>query len=371
VSSPLSAVASVVDEGFMRRAIRLAARAEGRTRPNPMVGCVIVGASGKVLAEGYHHRAGQAHAEMDALGKVQSAAGATVYVTLEPCNHQGRTGPCAEALVAASVKRVVVGMRDPNPRVPGGGVERLRRAGIAVEVGVLEAECRWLGRMWIHFMTTGLPWVTLKAAVTLDGRMAARGGDSRWVTGEAARKEAHRLRATHDAILVGAGTVRADDPELTVRSVRGIDPVRVVVDGKLGVGARARVLPALIFAANDAPVRRFPGETEVVRLAGRGRVSLAAVLKELGERGVQSVLVEGGGEIHGQLLAAGLVDEVALFVAPKLIGSGGVPLLGSLLGPSKMAEAWTLSSPVTKRLGDDVYIRGALTKASARAKPRR
>jgi len=348
----------------MRRALQLAARARGRTRPNPMVGCVIVGGrgpkAGQTLAEGYHHRAGLAHAEMDALGRLgrTAARGATAYVTLEPCNHQGRTGPCAEALVAAGVRRVVIGMRDPNPSVAGGGIERLRRAGITVELGVLESECRMLLRGWVRFVTTGRPWVTLKAAVTLDGRIAARGGDSEWVSGDASRKEAHRLRAAHDAILVGAGTVHTDDPELTTRTVRGADPIRVIVDGKLRISGRARALPAWIFTAKDAPVRRFPDGTEVVRLPGRGRVALARVLAELGARGIQSILVEGGGEIHGQLLDAGLVDEVAVFVAPKLIGSGGVPLLGSLLGPSKMAQAWTLESPTIKQLGDDVLIRG-------------
>jgi diaminohydroxyphosphoribosylaminopyrimidine deaminase/5-amino-6-(5-phosphoribosylamino)uracil reductase len=345
----------------MREALRLAARARGKTAPNPLVGCVIV-RGGRVLAGGYHHRAGDAHAEVDALSKLRGRApGATVYVTLEPCNHHGRTGPCTEALIAAGVARVIAGMRDPNPAVAGRGLYKLRRAGITVESGLLEGECRALNEAWIHWVTTGRPLVTLKAAVTLDGRIAAHGGDSRWVTGEPARKEAHRLRASHDAILVGARTVDSDDPQLTTRGVRGRDPLRVVLDGKLRISARARALPALVLTTRDAPARPDLERRgcEIVRLRGRGgRIELVAALEALGKRGIQSLLVEGGGEVHGQLLRERLADHAALFVAPKLIGSRGVPVAVAE-GPAEMSKAWKLQAVSYRRLGDDMLVRGS------------
>jgi len=348
----------------MHQALRLAERARGRTRPNPPVGAVIVRA-GKVLATGFTHPPGGAHAEADALAKLDGRArGATVYVTLEPCNHVGRTGPCAEALVRAGVERVVIGVRDPNPHVRGGGAARLRRAGVAVEVGACEDECREFLAGWLRWIETGRPLVTLKAAVTLDGRLAARSGDSRWVSGEASRLEAHRLRDRADAILVGARTVALDDPRLTTRLPRGgRDPVRVILDGKLSIGARAKVLGGALVAttrgASEAKAATLRARgAEIVRLAGKnGRVDLRALVDELGRRELQSLLVEGGGEVHGQLLAAGLVDRVALFIAPKLIGAGGVPLLATD-GPSRMTDAWRLTRVSTRRLGDDILVCG-------------
>jgi len=243
-SRPASATTSS-DRTFMRRALALAARAYGRTAPNPMVGCVLV-KGGRVVGEGYHHKAGMAHAEVEALRNAGSRArGGTAYVTLEPCNHTGRTGPCSEALIAAGVARVVVAMADPNPRVAGGGAARLRKAGIPVEIGLCEAEARQLGAGFVKHVTTGRPLVTLKAALTLDGRLATASGDARWVTGEAARAEVHRMRDRADAILVGAGTVAADDPSLTTRlegarARRGRDPLRVILDGRLRTEPAAR-----------------------------------------------------------------------------------------------------------------------------------
>jgi diaminohydroxyphosphoribosylaminopyrimidine deaminase/5-amino-6-(5-phosphoribosylamino)uracil reductase len=352
----------------MRRALTLAARARGRTSPNPLVGCVIVG-DGRVLGEGYHHRAGLPHAEVEALASVRdrrALRGATVYVTLEPCDHVGRTGRCTEALVRARVGRVVAAMRDPSPRVDGRGFRRLRAAGVRVASGLYEDEARALNRAYVKWVTTGTPFVTLKAAVTLDGRLAARGGDARWVSGEASRALAHRMRAEADALLVGAGTVRADDPRLTARVPGGRDPLRVIVDGALTTPPRARALPgALVFTTRAAPggaglTRRG---AELVRLAGaRGRVPLAAVLRELGRRGVTSLLVEGGGDIHGQLVAARLVDEVVLIIAPKLVGAGGVPLL-DLPGPTRMADAWRQAGVEVERAGDDLVVRGRLAAA--------
>ncbi len=354
------------DERWMRRALALAARAHGRTAPNPMVGCVLV-RGGRLVGEGYHHRAGLPHAEVEALRDAGAhARGATAYVTLEPCNHTGRTGPCSEALIAAGVARVVAAMRDENPRVAGGGARRLGKARIPVEIGLLGDEARALNAGFLKWAATGRPLVTLKGAVSLDGRIAAASGDARWVTGEAARREAHRMRDRADAVLVGAGTVRADDPQLTTRLPRGRDPLRVVLDGKLTVSPAARMVRAgtLVATTRDAPAaaeRRLAARgAEVVRLPGRrGRIDLGALLDELGRRDVLELLVEGGGAVHAGFLAAGLADRVAVFVAPVLIGAAGVPLL-ALPGAERMADAWRLSAVSTRRLGDDMLVTGIL-----------
>jgi diaminohydroxyphosphoribosylaminopyrimidine deaminase/5-amino-6-(5-phosphoribosylamino)uracil reductase len=357
----------------MLRACAVAIHALGRQRPNPQVGCLIV-RGGRVLAEGFHAVAGGPHAEIAALAELRharDARGATVYVTLEPCNHVGRTGPCAEALIAAGVKRVVVGMRDPNPRVRGGGVERLKRAGIAVEVGVMREACEGLNADWLHWIKTGRPRVRLKAAVTLDGRLAARGGDSRWVSSDESRKYAHHLRARNHAIMVGARTVALDDPRLDARVPRSIDPLRVVLDGKLSTPPRWRALAgSLIATTRDAPESRAAKlrarGAEVVRLPGRaGRVDLGALLDELGRRELQSLLVEGGGDVHGQLVERGLADELILFIAPKLVGAGGVPLIGAP-GPKTMAEAWPLEGFSTRRLGGDIFVHGWFAREAKR-----
>ena len=340
----------------MKRALALAARGLGKTRPNPMVGCVIVRGE-SVLAEGYHRRRGGDHAEVDALRKLGfSARGATAYVTLEPCDHTGRTGPCTKALIAAGVSRVVFALRDPNPLVDGRGAKRLRAAGITVEGGLASDESAELNRAWVKWIRTGRPWVTLKAAVTLDGKIATRTGDSKWITGEAARHEAHRLRAIHDAILVGSGTVLADDPALTVRALRGRDPQRVILDGRLRVPASAKAMPGALVAT----ARAGKPQEGLLRLPGRkGRVSLPALLDELGRRELTSVLVEGGADVHGALLREGLVDEVAFFIAPALIGGDGLAVLGGV-GVEKVADAVRLARVAVKRLGDDLLVTGRL-----------
>ena len=356
----------------MRRALELAERGRGSTRPNPVVGAVIV-RGGRVLAEGYHHRAGEAHGEIDALAHVGGRApGATIYVNLEPCCHTGRTGPCTRALIAAGVRRVVVGALDPNPRVDGRGVAQLRRAGIRVDVGCLEAECREANRGFFVWVSERRPLVTLKAAATLDGFIAAPGGAREWITGPEARRAAHRLRAAHDAILVGAGTVRSDDPQLTVR-LPGRDraskarPRRVVLDGRLSLRPRAQVLgaaagapPTLVIGARGADARRVRAlaraGAEVVLLppARGGRLPLSRVLAELGRRDIQSLLVEGGAHVHGALIDARLVDRVALFVAPKLLGAG-IPIAQG--GGVPVARALALEPPTVEALGDDLLIR--------------
>ena len=357
------------DPAFMRRALALAARARGATAPNPMVGCVLV-RGGRIVGEGYHHRAGLAHAEVEALSAAGARArGATAYVTLEPCNHHGRTGPCTEALIAAGVARVVAAMKDDNPGVKGGGAARLRRAGVGVELGLLEEEARAQNAGFLRWSRTGRPLVTLKAAVTLDGRMATAGGDARWVTGEAARREVHRMRHAATAILVGAGTVLADDPALTTRlpgGRRGHQPLRVVLDGRLRIPAGAQVVgPGTLVVcgqgASKAAEKRLSARgAAVLRLPDeRGRVDPGLLLDELGRRGVLELLVEGGAAVHGALLGAGLVDRCAIFVAPRLLGSDGVPLFSGA-SPARMADALSLTGVTVRRLGDDVLIAGDL-----------
>ncbi len=324
------------DLRYMEEALALAARAAGRTSPNPMVGAVVV-ASGEAVGRGFHLRAGEPHAEIFALREAGTRArGATVYVTLEPCAHQGRTGPCADALVAAGVRRVVVAMIDPDPQVRGRGLERLRAADVGVEVGLLEDRARRLNEGYINHRTTGLPFVTLKWAMSLNGRIAGPGGRPVAITGEAARRFAHGLRDTNDAILVGVGTILADDPLLTCRLPEGRNPVRVIVDSQLRTPPTARVVqtshavPTIVATTQAAPARR----TEELRRAGvevlvQGhpgpQVRLRPLLEELGRRGALGVLVEGGAAVHTAFLAEELADKVIALVAPALIGGTGAP----------------------------------------------
>jgi len=355
------------DEQMMARTIELARR--GRPSPNPHVGALVV-CDGRVLATGYHHQAGQAHAEVDALNKLgHRAEGATLYVTLEPCNHHGRTGPCSEAVIQAGIKRVVVGCED---RVPGhgGGAERLRQAGIEVEMGVRREDAEALVADFYKRALTGLPYVTLKAALTLDGRMATRSGDSRWITGEEARKHAHRMRDRSDAILVGVGTVLADDPELTVRHVRGRDPKRVVLDSLLRTPDEAKVLRgegAFIFHAPEAPEHRIVSLVErgatLIAVPRRGvSLDLESVLRELARRDVVRLLVEGGPRIHGALLDAGFADRVALFLAPRVLGDAAAMPLAVGAARPRMASAYSLKRETWKRLGRDMLIEGTLVR---------
>jgi diaminohydroxyphosphoribosylaminopyrimidine deaminase/5-amino-6-(5-phosphoribosylamino)uracil reductase len=376
--------AGPTDERFMRLALRLAARARGRTSPNPLVGAVVV-RGGRVVGRGYHRRAGTDHAEVVALRAAAGAGrGADLYVNLEPCAHVGRTGPCARCVIDAGVRRVVVGMRDPNPLVDGKGIRALRRAGIEVVTGVLEEQCRELNEAFACYITRHRPFVTLKSAITLDGRVATRGGDSRWVTGEAARLEGHRLRAWHDAIIVGVGTVLADDPELTCRGVRGgRDPLRVVLDTRLRTPPTARVVTAArrssagtwIVAGSHAPARRARALEEagarVVRVrtsTAGGHVDLLAALELLAQNEITSVLLEGGPTLAGAFWRAGLVDRVTAFVAPRLLGDPrGLPMLGAS-GPAveRMGEARGLAAVRVARVGEDVMITGRVAAGGKR-----
>ena len=361
-----------IDELYMRRCLALARRAEGRTSPNPIVGSVIVDRRGQVIAEGFHRGPGKAHGEAAALARVGGrATGATLYVNLEPCNHQGRTPPCAPAVLASGVRRVVIGAMDP---IPGhaGGARLLARGGVEVVRGVLRDECEQANAPFFTWARQGRAHFLLKAAVTLDGKIATVGGESQWITGEAARADGHRLRDRRDAVLVGVGTVLADDPQLTVRALpRGRDPVRIVVDSGLRTPAKARVLPArgspartIIAAAKAAPARRRRLEAagaEVWELpAADGRVDLPALARRLAAEKLLSVLVEGGGQVHASLLAAGLADELRLYVAPLAVGGPAPSWLGGP-GVRHLADAhrlrW-LGAP--ERLGGDLVLRATL-----------
>ena len=368
----------------MRMAMALAERGRGATHPNPVVGAVLV-RGGQVLARGYHHRAGADHAEIDALRKLDfRAPGATLYSTLEPCSHTGRTGPCAPQVLRAGVRRVVVGCRDLNPLVGGGGIAFLRRRGVRVEVGCLEAECRAQNRAWFVWIAQHRPRITLKVATTLDGFIAPASPNGRinWITSPAARQVAHELRASHDAILVGAGTVLADDPQLTARGVPGASadrPLRVILDGRLRTPPTARILrtggaaPLVIGAhgrradpALGARIRRLERAGAQVLLLPTGpggHLRLPEVLRELGGRQVQSLLVEGGSHVLGAFIAARLVDAVAWFLAPRLAGAGVSIVQGDGLD-------WrfpvALGPPTTRIVGNDLLVTADAVERPAR-----
>lgn len=364
----------------MAQALQAAGRVVGRTFPNPPVGAVLA-VGDRVVARGVHRHAGADHAEVDALRKVgfRAPRGATLYVTLEPCAHHGRTPPCTEAILRAGVKRVVVGTADPHPHTDGQGLLRLRQAGVKVVVGVLTDRCRSLIRGFESLATRGRPFVVLKLAATLDGRIATVTGQSRWVTGEPARREAHRLRDRLDAILVGAGTVRADDPELSCRLPRGRDPIRVVVSATLDVPVSARVFrpssvpgwpSAIVITGLRAPVSRVRAlearGVEVLRLPlSAGRVEVAALLAALGDKGLTTVLVEGGSEIAASFLEGGWVDELCWFLAPKIVGgAGAIPAVAGR-GVAHMDDALALDGLTVRRLGEDLLLTGRPRRGEA------
>ncbi|MBU3665871.1 MAG: bifunctional diaminohydroxyphosphoribosylaminopyrimidine deaminase/5-amino-6-(5-phosphoribosylamino)uracil reductase RibD [Chthoniobacterales bacterium] len=331
------------DEKFMREAIRLACKGHGHTRPNPAVGCVIV-KDGRIIGRGWHRRAGAPHAEIEALRSLKNsraALGATLYVTLEPCSTRGRTGPCTEALIAAGVARVVAGAIDPNPKHRGRGLRILRKAGLALTSGVLDKECAALNPEFNHFMSTGRPWVVAKCGMSLDGRLSRPPGESQWITSKAARADAMKLRARVDAMLVGANTVRTDDPALTVRGIRGAaQPWRVIW----------------------APRGRPPAKSKVFKDRWRHKTivatnqTLKGVLRDLAKRGIQSVLVEGGGHTLGQLFKESLADEVTFYIAPLLAG-GPIPAVGSR--PAKVPQ---IVSAHWEKIGQCLKVRGIVQK---------
>jgi diaminohydroxyphosphoribosylaminopyrimidine deaminase/5-amino-6-(5-phosphoribosylamino)uracil reductase len=351
------------DHRHMAEALRLAERGRLGTTPNPRVGCVIV-RGGEVVGSGWHERAGGAHAEVAALAAAGDLArGATAYLNLEPCSHHGRTPPCADALAGAGLSRVVAAMEDPNPLVAGRGFQRLREAGIRAESGLMEAQARELNAGFVSRMTRGRPWVRLKLAASLDGRTALLNGRSQWITGEDARRDGHRLRAEACAVLTGIGTVRDDDPRLTVRHVETPrQPLRVVVDSRLEISPDARILEGggtLVFTAAGDTGRGRPlqerGATVVALPDPNGKVDLAGMMGELGRRGVNEVLVEAGFKLNGSLLAAGLVDELVIYLAPHLLGDAArgmfnLPPLEDLAGRRE------LSIRDTRMVGRDLRV---------------
>ncbi|MCX7634217.1 MAG: bifunctional diaminohydroxyphosphoribosylaminopyrimidine deaminase/5-amino-6-(5-phosphoribosylamino)uracil reductase RibD [Syntrophales bacterium] len=357
--------AVVNDEYFMRRALRLARRGEGRVSPNPLVGAVFV-RDGRIIGEGWHRCCGENHAEINALEAArEDVAGATLYVTLEPCSHYGRTPPCAERLVSVRPARVVMGTLDPNPLVAGRGRELLKQHGIATTVGVLETACRRLNAPFFKYITTGIPYVTVKFAQSIDGRIATKTGSSRWISSPPSLRFAHELRRAHDAVLVGVGTVLADDPELTVRLVKGRSPLRLVVDSRLRLSPEAKVVtdgkaPTMVVTTPDAPEGMRGAlmargiEVLTVAAAPDGQVDLKALLAVLGKRGITSLLVEGGSAVLTTVIKERLADRLIIVVAPKLVGDG-LPPVGDL-GIVTMDEALHFPQAVVRRRGvDTIY----------------
>jgi diaminohydroxyphosphoribosylaminopyrimidine deaminase/5-amino-6-(5-phosphoribosylamino)uracil reductase len=356
------------DERWMRRALALAKKGKGWTSPNPCVGAVVV-KNGRAVGEGFHPRAGEPHAEIFALQQAgKQARGATLYVTLEPCSHHGRTPPCADAVLNAGISRVVAAMVDPNPKVNGQGLLKLQAAGVEVACGVLEEQARHLNEDFIKFKSQRLPFVTLKIAMTLDGKIATASGESKWITGEKARSYVQRLRHEHDAILVGINTVLADDSQLTTRLRRGKDPQRIIVDSRARLPLTARVLQVQSSASTWVATTQRAPHSRVGKLqqAGAkilqtepqsGRVHLGQLMKMLAEQNVMSVLIEGGGTIAWSALEAGIVDKVIFFIAPKIIG--GKDAISAVGGVGRrLDEAWQLRDVTVRKVGEDVMVEG-------------
>jgi diaminohydroxyphosphoribosylaminopyrimidine deaminase/5-amino-6-(5-phosphoribosylamino)uracil reductase len=358
-----------MDEVMMRRALDLARRGTGYVSPNPMVGALIIDADGGIIAEGWHERFGGPHAEINALRAAEGRdlSQATLYVTLEPCNHYGKTPPCTDAIVASGIRRVVVAMRDPNPIVSGRGNKILREAGIEVTVGVLEKEAQMLNESYIHFTKTGRPFVTVKVAQTLDGFMALPNKESQWITGELARVRGHMMRAAADAVMIGSGTAREDDPSLTVRyGVQGRNPRRIVLDEDLSLpgtlklftdGERDRTIVITTRAMLESP-RALELKESGVKVFGVAPspqgVNLDEVLKTLGELNIASVLVEGGALLAGSMIKEELADKVVVFIAPKLIGHGLQPF--AALAVAHLADAHVLDVYRVETVGEDVMV---------------
>lgn len=357
---------SAADRSYMARAIELTERGRNTATPNPSVGCVIV-KDGRIIGEGFHERAGEPHAEVHALSNCsESAEGATVYVSLEPCAHEGRTPPCADRMVKEKVARVVAAIEDPNPLVHGSGATRLRDAGIRVDFGLLAEEAEEAHRGFLKRMRTGRPWMRIKAAASLDGRTALANGESQWITGEPARRDVHALRARSCAMLTGIGTVLKDDPELTVRHVPSTrQPRRVLIDNRLEIPTTARLLkgePPIIFTVSNDTAKRKALEAlgaEVVSAPldafKAGKTDLAAIVRELGARGFNEVTVETGSRLNGSLLAAGLIDEIILYLAPKILGASAQGLF-DLPEMTRLEQALRPRIVDVRAIGDDWRI---------------
>ena len=363
------------EEQYMRRAIQLAAEGEGKTRPNPLVGAVIV-KDGRIIGEGYHTKYGCLHAEREALadciGRGNDPRGADMYVTLEPCCHTGKQPPCTEALVEAGVGRVIVGSYDPNPLVSGKGTEFLRQHGIQVETGFLKAECDALNPIFFHYITTGKPYVVLKYAMTADGRIATVAGNSKWITCDVARNHVHRLRNRYASILVGINTVLADNPMLNCRLSGGVNPLRIVLDSSLRIPLECQLvqsageIPLMVVCSDATEAKRKALEkfgVEVLSLPGTdGRTDLKALVLELGKRGIDSLLIEGGSQVHYSALSAGIVNHIYSYVAPKIFGGQQAlgPVSGS--GVEQVSDAFRLKLAGTQLLGSDILIEYEVSK---------
>ena len=361
-------------EEYMWLAIKLALKAQGQTSPNPLVGALIV-KNDTIVGRGFHCQAGTPHAEINALTEaVNKAQGAELYLNLEPCSHFGRTPPCVDAIIQKKIMKVFVGMVDPNPLVRGKGIRRLKEAGIEVATGILKKECRKLNEVFIKYITTKRPFVILKAAASLDGRVAAESGDSQWITNEKSREYVHQLRSAVDAVLVGIGTVKKDDPQLTCRlkNRKGKDPIRIVVDSTLSISPKAKVLNlnsqalTIIATTPKASLKKRAliekKGARVLVIPSKDRVDLRLLMEILGKEEITSVLIEGGSEINTSALQSGIVDKVLLFYAPKIIGGKKAPLMVAGKGIARVKDALVLHNITTQRFSDDVMIEGYIKK---------
>jgi diaminohydroxyphosphoribosylaminopyrimidine deaminase/5-amino-6-(5-phosphoribosylamino)uracil reductase len=364
----------MTDDQWMRQVLHLAKKGRGRTSPNPVVGALVVN-GGKVVGQGYHARAGEPHAEILALQQAgENARGATLYINLEPCTHYGRTPPCAPKVIEAQVKKVVIGMKDPNPVVRGRGIESLRQAGLSVRMGVLEKECQTVNEAFCKYIIKKEPFVILKVASTLDGKIATQRGDSQWITGENSRRFVHRLRNQVDGVLVGIGTVLRDDPLLTARIRGGRDPYRIVLDSRLRIEEGARVFGkdpsrVILCTTQEGP------KDKMARLEKRGvqilivdakqqRIDLNACLGRLGAMGIMTLLVEGGSRVNGSFLDERLVDKFYFFLSPKWIGDQEAPGIFGGHGIKDLQEAVTLKDIRARRVGEDFLLEGYVVKGS-------
>lgn len=354
-------------EFYMRKALKLAEQGMGYTSPNPMVGCVVV-KNGEIVAEGYHEKYGEYHAERNALLSCkEDLQGAELYVTLEPCCHHGKTPPCTEIIIERGIKKVYVGSMDSNPLVGGKGVKILEDAGIQVECGILKEECDKLNEVFFHYIEKKTPYAVMKYAMTLDGKIAAYTGDSKWVTGEAARNHVQILRKKYSGILVGIGTVEADDPMLNCRIEEGVDPVRIICDSKLSISLESNIvktakkIKTVIAYTNGTAEKKEKLESmgmTLISTGETGEVDLKILMTELGKMGIDSVLIEGGGQIHAAALEAGIVNKVYAYIAPKLIGGDKAKTPVGGTGLEKMSEAWKLKDIEIEQIGEDILVTG-------------
>ena len=360
-------------EEYMRRALELARKGEGHTSPNPMVGCVVV-KDGRIISEGYHEKYGEFHAERNALTRcTEDTAGADLYVTLEPCCHQGKTPPCTDIIIEKKIARVFVGSMDSNPLVAGKGVQILRDHGIYVETGILDAECRKLNEVFYHYIATKTPFVVMKYAMTLDGKIACATGDSKWVIGEIARTQVHRMRGRYRGIMVGIGTVLADDPMLNCRVEGGVDPVRIICDSNLHIPTESQIvktaldIETIVACSQEAleserkqeKIRRLKeAGIQIIGTEGAHGVNLVELMKKLGGQNIDSILLEGGGTLNASALEDGIVNKVYAYIAGKLIGGMDARSPVEGMGIDRMADAITLQNVEIEKLGDDFCIVG-------------